>query len=84
MLRLTKEAKSLGWIITNEVEQGLWEGGELYDVRDVASKSADNVARMAALFHWFSESGDRIGRDAVQSATAICAWHLQRILAILW
>lgn len=76
MLRLTKEAKSLWVDYYNEVEQGLREGGELYDVRDVASKSADNVARMAALFHWFSESGDRIGRDAVQSATAICAWYL--------
>jgi putative DNA primase/helicase len=31
-------------------------GGELYDLRDVGSKAADNVARMAALFHVFAGS----------------------------
>ena len=31
-------------------EQELRSGGELADVRDVASKAAENVARVAALF----------------------------------
>ena len=38
------------------IERGLTHGGELGDVRDVASKSADNAARLAALFQMF-ESG---------------------------
>jgi putative DNA primase/helicase len=51
-------------------------GGELYDVRDVASKSADNAARLAALFHLFAGVGGAISADAFESASRIAAWHL--------
>ena len=51
-------------------------GGELYDVRDVASKSADNAARLAALFHMFEGGGGAIGADAFEGASRIAAWHL--------
>ena len=50
---------------------------ELYDVRDVASKSADNAARLAALFHVFTYGvNGSIGSDSVESASSIVAWHL--------
>ena len=53
-------------------------GGELYDVRDVASKTADNAARIATLFHIF-ENGmeDAIGLEAFEGASRIAALHLQ-------
>ena len=42
------------WISYHDaIESQLASGGELYDVRDVASKSADNAARLAALFQIF-------------------------------
>ena len=47
------------------------------DLRDVASKAADNVARLAALFHlyeWHSEGA--INKDLVERASAIVTWHL--------
>ena len=51
MLTLSPDARS-AWIAFHDaIESQLASGGELYDVRDVASKAADNAARLAALFH---------------------------------
>lgn len=58
------------------IESELASGGELYDVRDVASKSADNAARLAALFQIFEGAGGAIGAEAFESASRIAAWHL--------
>jgi putative DNA primase/helicase len=58
------------------IERELASGGELYDVRDVASKTADNAARLAALFQVFEGAGGAIGAEAFESASRIAAWHL--------
>ena len=61
MLSLTPEAKA-AWVEYHDaIESELSSGGELYDVRDVASKSADNAARLAALFQMFEGAGGAIG-----------------------
>jgi putative DNA primase/helicase len=76
-LSLSQEAKT-AWITFHDaIESELRSGGELYDVRDVASKSADNAARLAALFQVF-EHGIRgaISADAFEGASRIAAWHL--------
>jgi putative DNA primase/helicase len=68
------------------IESLLSSGGELYDVRDVASKTADNAARLAALFHTFNGSIGPIDLEAMESAASITAWHLteaQRFLGEL-
>ena len=76
MLTLTPEAKA-AWIAYHDgIERELASGGELYDVRDVASKSADNAARLAALFHIFDGGLGAIGADAFERASRIAAWHL--------
>lgn len=77
MLPLTRDAKA-AWIeFHDSIERELASGGELYDVRDVASKSADNAIRLAALFQIF-EHGDSeaIGLDCFDGASRIVAWHL--------
>ncbi|MBS3916999.1 MAG: DUF3987 domain-containing protein, partial [Sulfuritalea sp.] len=49
MLSLAPDAK-VAWVGYHDaIESELASGGELYDVRDVASKSADNAARLSAL-----------------------------------
>jgi len=58
------------------IESELVSGGELYDVRDVASKSADNAIRLAALFQMFDGAGFAIGAEAFEGASRIAAWHL--------
>ena len=76
MLPLTPEAKAAWVEYHNAIEIELSSGGELYDVRDVASKSADNAARLAALFQMFEGAGGAIGADAFEGASRIAAWHL--------
>lgn len=59
------------------IESELRSGGELYDVRDVASKTADNAARIATLFQIFEHgSGGAVGLVAFEGASRIAAWHL--------
>lgn len=76
-LDLSDDAK-LAWVeFHNEVERELKQDGQMADVRDVASKAADNVARLAALFHlyeWRSEGA--ISKDHIVRASFIVTWHL--------
>jgi len=77
ILPMTPEAKAAWVEYHNAIEGELSSGGELYDVRDVASKSADNAARLAALFQLFEHGmGGAIGLDSFERASRIAAWHL--------
>ena len=76
MLLFTADAKA-AWVAFHDAIEGeLRTGGELYDVRDVASKSADNAARLAALFQVFEGGGGAINAESFESASRIAAWHL--------
>jgi putative DNA primase/helicase len=77
MLSLTPETKA-AWVVFNDtIEVQLRSGGELYDVRDVASKTADNAVRLAALFQAFAHGMDSaVELDAFKGASRIAAWHL--------
>jgi putative DNA primase/helicase len=76
LLSLSPEAKA-AWIAFHDaIESELASGGELYDVRDVASKAADNAARLAALFQVFEHGAEAITLDCFESASRIVAWHL--------
>lgn len=76
MLSLSPEAKRAWVEYHDEIESKLASGGELYDVRDVASKSADNAARLAALFQVFEHGTGAVNLDCFESASRITAWHL--------
>jgi putative DNA primase/helicase len=76
LLSLAPDTKAAWVEYHNAIESELASGGELYDVRDVASKSADNAARLAALFQMFEGAGSAIGADAFAGASRITAWHL--------
>ncbi len=77
LMMLAPEAKA-AWVEYHDaIEAELKTGGELYDVRDVASKSADNAARLAALFQIFEHGmGGAVGLEAFEGASLIAAWHL--------
>lgn len=76
MLTLTPDAKAAWVDFHDAVESGLATGGELFDIRDVASKTADNAARLACQFHVFNHGTGAIDIDAIESASRITAWHL--------
>ncbi|MEZ5519130.1 MAG: DUF3987 domain-containing protein [Gammaproteobacteria bacterium] len=72
-LPLTAETKA-AWIAFHDaIESELRSGGELYDVRDVASKIADNAARIATLFRYSS-----------MTVATLSDWqHLKALLVLL-
>jgi putative DNA primase/helicase len=77
MLSFTPAAKAAWVNFHDAIEVELKAGGELYDVRDVASKTADNAARLATLFHGFAKNiGGAVDADSFESASRIAAWHL--------
>jgi putative DNA primase/helicase len=76
MMSLTPEAKA-AWVEYHDaIEKDLASGGELHEVRDVASKSADNAVRLAALFQNFEGTGGAISLPSFEGASTIAAWHL--------
>jgi putative DNA primase/helicase len=76
-MMFTPEAKRL-WIGYHDmVESTLGAGGDMQDVPDVASKSADNMARLACLLHVFEHGfGGSIGLESAESAAEIAIWYL--------
>jgi putative DNA primase/helicase len=77
MLTLTDDARDVWIAFHDDVEIELHPSGDMAEVKDVASKAADNGARMAALFHLYAHGpSGRIGAGAVTAAAKIVSWHL--------
>ncbi len=77
MLELSTDAKKIWIAFHDDVETELRPGRDMAEARDVASKAADNAARLAALFHVFENSpGGSIGSDHMETAARIVSWHL--------
>jgi len=75
-MTLTPKAKQAFITYHSAIEKELGDGGELHDVCDVASKTADNAARLAALFQWFEDPQDTIEGEYFEQASRIAAWYL--------
>ena len=80
MLDFSPEAKAEWVAFHDRIESQLGSGGRLQDVRDVASKIADNAARVAALFHVFQSGLGPVGADSFRAAMLIVEWHLNEAL----
>ncbi|ACL06604.1 conserved hypothetical protein [Desulfatibacillum aliphaticivorans] len=77
LLSLSNGAKSRWMQFHDAIEKQLCEDGRYYDIREVASKIADNAARLAGLFHVFVRGVDGfIEEDTLSAACQIAAWHL--------
>ena len=76
LMTLAPAAKAAWVAFHDAIERELVSGGELYDVRDVASKTADNAVRLAALFQVFEGGVGAVGADIFEGASRVAAWHL--------
>ena len=77
MLELSPEAKAVWVAFHDDVEAELRPGRDMAEVKDVASKAADNAARLAALFHLFeNDPGGTIGPKHMKAAARLAGWHL--------
>jgi hypothetical protein len=84
-IALDPEAKAV-WVAYHDgVEARLRPDGDLSDVRDVASKTADNAARLAALFHCLQHGDEgEVSADDMQRGCTLAEWYLgqsQRLFA---
>jgi putative DNA primase/helicase len=80
MIHLSDGAKAVWEAYYNDTEADLAEGGNLRDIRDIASKTADNAARLAALFHVFNGATGAIDADTMANACDVAQWHLNESL----
>lgn len=80
-LPLDAEAKAIWIAFHDEMEEALGAGMQLHDVKDVASKAAENAARLACCFQYFTqdESGT-IGRDHMKNGTVLVRWYMDEAL----
>ena len=77
--RLTFSAEGkCAWIeVYNSIEAKLARNGDYDTIRDTASKAAENVARIAAIFHILEHGADGdISAENVQRAALLVDWHL--------
>lgn len=80
VIYLSEEAQAVWINYHNNIEEALGEGGDLRDIRDIASKTADNAARLAALFHVFDGATGAIDADTMANACDVAHWHLNESL----
>lgn len=77
-LEMSEEGKR-AWVHWHDATEAmLAAGGEFESIRDIASKAAENVARVAALFEVISCRGRpiSISEESVRSAGYVVEWHL--------
>jgi putative DNA primase/helicase len=83
-LALSPPAHS-AWVQAHDrIERVLCAGGDLADIRDVAAKAAENIARLAALFHVLAHGpGGVINEGVIDDAATVIGWHLHEARRLL-
>lgn len=76
-LYLTPTAKEAWVAFHNAIEQELHDNGQYGQIKDFASKAAENVARLAAIFHIFEGAqSEHINEETISCAVGIVTWFL--------
>ncbi len=83
ILKMSPAAKTHWVKFFNEIESGLKHQGQWSEVKDFASKAAENTARLAALFHLFEDKSGDISAENTEQAIPIISWHLQEARRLL-
>jgi len=71
----------------DRTDKGKRPDGPYFEIKDIASKAADNAARLAALFHLYEHDITKnklIGPDLAGRAAIIVGWHLEEARHFLW
>jgi putative DNA primase/helicase len=78
ILKLSSDAKDVWLEYLNGAEIELRAGGDMADYSDLASKTADNAARIAGLFHLFNGGDvlDSIDGITMEAGVMLASWHL--------
>lgn len=77
VIHLNNEARDVWAEFHDAVEIQMRKYGEFEGIKDVASKIADNAARIACLFHVFEKGvSGAIGADTMERAVSVATWYL--------
>lgn len=82
VLEFSDDAKVAWRDCSNHFEWSMAPNGAYHSISDAASKAAENVARIAALFHLYENREGKIKSDSVVAAWRICEWYLQEFLRL--
>lgn len=77
-LSLSPDALKTWVAYFNSVEEASARGGDMEEAKDIASKSADNAARLAGLLHLFNGGHvmDAISGETMTAACKLASWYL--------
>ena len=75
-LAFSPSAKRVWIEFFNTIERGLANPTQWLTMKDFASKAAENMARLSALFHLFEGKSGPIEAETVEQASRIIEWHL--------
>lgn len=72
------------WLhIANQIEASIRPGGAFCEASDYASKIAENIARIAGVFHAFSgQEGAQISLDTLRSAVMVASWYANEFIRL--
>jgi putative DNA primase/helicase len=78
-------AAHAAWVQAHDrIERALASSGDLADIRDVAAKAAENIARLAALFHLLAHGPVGVIDAAdMNAAASVIRWHLYEARRLL-
>lgn len=76
VLRFDEAARKELAAFSNEIELEIAPSRYFSEIKDAASKIAENTARIAAIFHIYEGYLGDISIDTLRRAIAICSWHL--------
>lgn len=76
VLRFSAAAQGEWEQIFNQIEYAIRPGGAFCETRDYASKVAENIARVAGIFHAFEGcEGTNISVETLRSAAQVTLWY---------
>lgn len=82
IVKFTPEASDRWQWIANAIESEIRPGGRFSDAGDHASKLADNIVRVAALFHCFERFEGGISISTLNFAVDFCFWCSDEFLRV--
>ena len=81
-LRFSSEAEECWIAFYNKVESDMGVFGILSDFKDCASKVAENMARIAALLHYFNGNDGDIPLSTTEAAIKISTWYIDEYICL--
>ncbi|HEY3591005.1 MAG TPA: YfjI family protein [Buttiauxella sp.] len=68
--------------IHDEIESSIGPDKEYANMNDFASKLPNNIARLAALFSYYTEGECAIKKEYVENAWLLCEWYMQQAIKL--